>query len=87
MQNGQRIITEPVGSSTAEVTVRSGSERCDFTPQNVGVQNGVRARLWHVNRFNSIPMAAWGATKAKQTSWNDPLIAPFRNLSHGSGPH
>ena len=45
MQTGQRIITEPVGSSTAEVTVRSGSERCDFIPRNVGVQNGVRARL------------------------------------------
>ena len=44
MQNGQRIITEPVGSSTAEVTVRSGSERCDFTPQMLGIRTGyVRA--------------------------------------------
>ena len=47
-------------NSSAEMTVRSGSERCDFIQQNIGVQNGVGGHVWHANRLESICMAAWG---------------------------
>ena len=55
------------------MTVRSGSERCDFIQQNIGVQNGVCGHLWHANLLESIYMAAWGATK-QSTSSHSPQL-------------
>ena len=51
---------------SAEMTVRSGSERCDFIQQNIGVQNGVCGHVWHANRLGSICMAAWGARRSNR---------------------
>jgi hypothetical protein len=55
--------TQQNSDTSAEITVRSGSERFDSIQQNIGVQNGVCGHVWHANRLDSIYMAAWGATK------------------------
>ena len=44
MQTGQRIITEPVGSSTAEVTVQVVPNGAISSPEMLGYRTGyVRA--------------------------------------------
>jgi hypothetical protein len=57
------FLATPLTTHAVEVTVRSGSERCDFIQQNIGVQNGVSGQVWLANHVDSVYMAAWGATK------------------------
>jgi hypothetical protein len=79
-----------------EESVRSGSERCDFIRQNIGVRNGVCGHVWRANRLESIIWLPGGSSdfdgevigkrgcrriQRYSTLRHEPTIGPIRSGS------